>query len=166
MAEQLTAPATKATPTTDAAPQISADEMRKGQRQRWLVRGGIIVLAIVVLAVLIGGAYAAYQHPDGTRTTRDIAIILIAVLSVIIGLGMLLLLYELTMLTLMMRNEIKPLLESINETMNTVRGTAVFMSGNIVEPTIKAASAFAGVQRIFKSLAGIRSSVNPKQRKE
>jgi hypothetical protein len=66
----------------------------------------------------------------------------------------------------MMRDEIKPLLESINETMNTVRGTAVFMSDNLVQPTIKAASALAGVRRVFESLAGIQSSVKPKQRKE
>jgi hypothetical protein len=166
MAEQLPAPATQATPTTEAAPHISADEARKSQRQRQLVLGGAIVLVVLILVVLIGGSYAAYQNPDGARTTRDIAIIVLAALSIIIGVLMILLLYQMTMLTLMMRDEIKPLLESINETMNTVRGTAVFMSENVVQPTINVASTFAGVRRAFKSLAGIRSSVQPKQRKE
>ncbi len=166
MAEQLPAPTTQATPTTEATPQTSADEARKSQRQRQLVLGGAIVLVVLILAVIIGGSYAAYQNPAGARTTRDIAIIILAALSILIGVLMILLLYQMTMLTLMMRDEIKPLLESINETMNTVRGTAVFMSENVVQPTINVASTFAGVRRVFESLAGIRSSIQPKQRKE
>jgi hypothetical protein len=165
MAEQLSAPKTEATPTT-GAPSADADELRKSQRQRQLVLGGAIVLVVLILVVLIGGSYAAYQNPDGARTTRDIAIIVLAALSIVISVLMILLLYQMTMLTLMMRDEIKPLLESINETMNTVRGTAVFMSDNVVQPTINVASTLAGVRRAFESLAGIRSSVQPKQRKE
>jgi K+ transporter len=90
----------------------------------------------------------------------------LAFLSIVIGAVMIVLLYQVTMLTLLMRDEIKPLLESINETMNTVRGTAVFMSDNLVQPTIGVASAMSGVKRVFDSLTGIRSAVNPKQRKE
>ena len=94
------------------------------------------------------------------------AIIFLAFLSIVIGAMLVALLYQVTMLTLLLRDEVKPLLESINETMNTVRGTAVFMSNNVVEPTIKVASTLSGVWRTFETLAGIRSSVQPKQRKE
>jgi hypothetical protein len=166
MAEQLSTPKTEATPAPEAPSPANADQARKSQRQQRLVLGGAIVLVVLILAALIGGSYAAYQNPDGARVTRDIAIIVLAALSIVIGVLMILLLYQVTMLTLMMRDEIKPLLESINETMNTVRGTAVFMSDNVVQPTINVASTLAGVRRAFESLAGIRSSVQPKQRKE
>ena len=164
MAEQLPAPTTEATRTTEATPPISADE----QRKRNLIRIGFIALAVLIVVGLLVLAWVGIQpqNQQYTSSVRDVAIITLAVLSIFISVFLIALVYQLMMLTLMMRDEIKPLLESINETMNTVRGTAVFMSEKIVEPTIKAASAFTGVQRAFRSLAGIRSSVNPKQRKE
>lgn len=164
MAEQLPTPASEAAPTTEATPPVSARE----QRRRKLILGGAIVGGVLIVALLLLATWLAVQpqNQDYTRGLRDVAIIFLAFVSLVIGGMMVALLYQVAMLTLMMRDEIKPLLESINETMNTVRGTAAFMSDNIVEPTIKAASALAGVRRVFESLAGIRSSFKPKRRKE
>ena len=157
MAEQLSAP-TK----TEAEP--SADELRK----RRLILYGSIAGLVVLLILLALAVYWAVQpqNQDITRGMRDVAIIFLAFLSIVIGAMLVALLYQVTMLTLLLRDEVKPLLESINETMNTVRGTAVFMSNNVVEPTIKVASTLSGVWRSLETLAGIRSSVQPKQRKE
>ena len=159
MAEQLPAPITEAAPLS-----VSARE----QRQRRLVLWGAIGVGVLIIVLLFLATWWGVQpqNQDYTRGLRDVALIFLAFLSIVIGALMVALLYQVTMLTLLMRNEVKPMLESIQETMNTVRGTTAFMSDNIVEPTIKAASALAGVRRIFGSLAGIRSSVNPKQRKE
>ena len=165
MAEQPSVPTPEATtPPSSAVPAPSAKELWK----RRLVIG--IVIAVIVLALSLLGAATFWaiqpQNQEFTRGLRDVAIIFLAFLSIIIGAMLVLLIYQVTMLTLLMRDEIKPLLESINATTNTLRGTAAFMSDNVVQPTIKVASAFAGVQRAFESLTGIRSSVNPKQRKE
>jgi len=163
MAEQL-APTTEETPTAPATPPLSAKEMRK---RRLILYGSIAGLVVVLILLVIATLWAI--QPDNqpiTRGLRDVAIIFLAFLSVVIGAMLVALLYQVTMLTLLLRDEIKPLLESVNETMNTVRGTTVFMSENVVEPTIKAASALSGVWRIFEVLAGIRASVQPKQRKE
>lgn len=164
MAEQLPAPTTEATPTTKAAPSVSAREQRQRKLILWgAIGAGVLIIVLLFLATWWG---VQPQNQDYTRGLRDVALIFMAFLSIVIGGLMVALLYQVTMLILMMRDEVKPLLESIQETMNTVRGTTAFMSDKIVEPTIKAASALAGVRRIFESLAGIRSSVNPKQRKE
>jgi uncharacterized integral membrane protein len=158
MAEQL------APPTTEAVPPLSAEEQRK---RKLLLYGGIALVVIILILLVVVTIWAIQpQNQEYTRGARDVAIIFLALLSIVIGAVMIILLYQVTMLTLLMRDEIKPLLESINETMNTVRGTAVFMSDNIVQPTIDVASAMAGVKRVFDSLTGIRSAVNPKQRKE
>jgi hypothetical protein len=156
MAEQLSPPATQPTPVPNPAQE----------RRKRLMKGALIAAAVLIVVVVVGLVVLAYQHPEGARVTRDIAIIFLAFLSVGISIMVILLLYQVTMLTLLMRDEIKPLLESINETMNTVRGTAAFMSDHIAQPTIQVASAFTGVRRVFEVLAGIRSSINPKQRKE
>ena len=167
MAEQLPAPTTEATPiaqTAQATPEPSASELRK---RRLILYGSIA--GLVLLLILLGLAvYWAVQpqHQEVTRGLRDVAIIFLAFLSIVIGAMLVALLYQVSMLTLLLRDEVKPLLESINETMNTVRGTTMFMSNNIVEPTIKVASTLSGVWRTLETLAGIRSSVQPKQRKE
>jgi hypothetical protein len=160
MAEQLSAPTT----TESAIPPLSADE----QRKRKLIRAGFIALAVVIVVGLIVLAVLGIQpqNQEYTRGVRDVMIIAMAFLSIAISALLILLVYQVTMLTLLLRDEVKPLLESINETMNTVRGTAVFMSNNVVEPTIKVASTLSGVWRSLETLAGIRSSVQPKQRKE
>jgi hypothetical protein len=162
MAEQLPAPTTEATPTAQATP--SADELRK----RRLMLGIGVAIVVLLLIFLIGGTIWAIQPQNEgyLRDLRDWAIVLVALFSIAISLLTLAMLYQVTMLTLLLRDEIKPLLESVNETMNTVRGTTVFMSENVVRPTIQVASTLSGVWRTLEVLAGIRSSVQPKQRKE
>jgi hypothetical protein len=166
MAEQLPAPTTKAAPTTQPMPE-SPVEGQSEQLNRWLIVGGI-VLAVLVLGILVGGTYWALQpqNEGPLRDLRDWAIVLVASMSCITGLVLVGLLVEIGLLTKLLRDEVKPMLESINETMNTVRGTTAFMSNNVVEPTIKVASTLSGVWRTLETLAGIRSSVQPKQRKE
>jgi len=167
MAEQLPAPTAEAAPTARAAqatPESSADELRK---RRLIIYGSIAVLVVLVILLALAVYWAVQpQNQEFTRGLRDVAIIFLAFLSIVIGAMLVALLYQVTMLTLLLRDEVKPMLESINETMNTVRGTTAFMSNNIVDPTIKVASTLSGVWRTLETLAGIRSSVQPKQRKE
>jgi ABC-type sugar transport system permease subunit len=164
MAEQLPALTTEAVPTSQATPEPSADELRK----RRLILGIGVAIVVLLLVLLMGGTIWAVQpqNQEVTRGLRDVAIILLAFLSLVISAMSIAMLYQVTMLTLLLRDEIKPLLESVNETMNTVRGTTVFMSENVVQPTIKVASTLSGVWRTIEVLAGIRSSIQPKQRKE
>jgi amino acid transporter len=160
MAKQLPAPTT----TESAIPPLSADEQRK---RKLLIIGSVVVLVVIFILLVIAAVLAVQpQNRELTRSLRDVAIIFLAFLSIWIGVMLVILLYLVMMLTLLLRDEVKPLLESINETMNTVRGTAAFMSNNVVEPTIKVASTLSGVWRSLGTLAGIRSSVQPKQRKE
>jgi hypothetical protein len=162
MAEQLPTPTAEPTSTTEAIP--NADELRK----RRLMIGGVIVILAVILGLLIAAVVWAVQPQNRQFTSglRDVAIIFLAVLSILVAAMGIAMLYQLTMLTLLLRDEIKPLLESVNETMNTVRGTTAFMSENVVRPTIQVASTLSGVWRTLEVLAGIRASVQPKQRKE
>lgn len=167
MAEQLPTPTTKETPAAQpapATPPLDAEE----QRKRKLFLYAAIAVGVVILILLIVAIVWAVQPQNQvvTRGVRDVAIIFLAFLSIVIGAMLVALLYQVTMLTLLLRDEIKPLLESVNETMNTVRGTTMFMSENVVQPTIKVASALSGVRRTIEVLAGIRASVQPKQRKE
>jgi hypothetical protein len=56
---------------------------------------------------------------------------------VVVGLALVILIVQLATLINLLQNEIRPILESTNETANTLRGTAVFLSENLTEPVIK-----------------------------
>jgi hypothetical protein len=130
-------------------PTVPTAAQRKTQLIIAAVAGAILIVMVLLIAL-------AFSNPAATETARDLAIISMAVVSVAIGVMLVILVYQVAMLIQLLRDEIKPLLESAHETMNTLRGTTVFMSENLVEPTIKASSTFAGVQRIIQVLFGAR----------
>lgn len=83
---------------------------------------------------------------------RDVAIILLAFESLVIGGLLVFLLFEIRKLVKLLEEEIKPLLGSVQETANTVRGTTSFVSENVVSPVVRVHSFFAGVTGTAKAL--------------
>lgn len=84
---------------------------------------------------------------------RDLAIILLAVESLVIGVVLIILVWEIRSLAKLLREEIKPILDSADETARTVRGTTVFVSDTFVNPMVRASSFAAGVVQALRILA-------------
>jgi hypothetical protein len=84
---------------------------------------------------------------------RDIAIIVLAVESLIIGGLLVVLLLEIRGLTRMLQEEVEPILESTKETATTVRGTTVFLSDTFVKPLINAVGYASAANRVMSVLA-------------
>jgi hypothetical protein len=91
-----------------------------------------------------------------TATIRDVAIIVLAVESIVIGILLAFLSLQIYLLVRLIRDEIKPMLDSTNETVNTMRGTTVFVSETVVSPVIKGLSYLSALQGIARSLIGRR----------
>lgn len=88
---------------------------------------------------------------------RDIAIIVLALESLVIGLFLILLMIQVRSLTKLLQEEVKPILDSANETASTVRGTTTFVSDTIVSPLIRATSLVSGLSTVLKALTRRRS---------
>lgn len=131
--------------TTPVSPQSTPEERR---RQRLtiigLVVGGIIILALFILAVI----YLA-NPATPTEKIRDIFIIFMALEFLVLGLALIILITQLATLINLIQNEVKPILESTNETANTLRGTAIFLSDNMIDPVIKLNTYLAGLRRLM-----------------
>ena len=84
---------------------------------------------------------------------RDLAIILLAIESLIIGVVLIVLIWEVRNLTKFLREEIKPILESADETVRTVRGTTTFVSKTVVNPVVQVSSIAAGVLQALRILS-------------
>ena len=83
---------------------------------------------------------------------RDAAIVLLALESVVIGVLLALTLSQIRKLVRLLREQIGPVLNSAGETLNTVSGTATFVSKTVVSPLIKATSYSAGTWQALRSL--------------
>ncbi len=96
-------------------------------------------------------------------TIRDIAIIIIAIQSIVIGVLLGLLVWQVWRLVKMLQNEVQPIIKDAQETVNTVRGTTAFVSDNVVNPVVKTSSTLVGVRRTVSSLtADLRPKRKPK----
>ena len=83
---------------------------------------------------------------------RDLAIILLAVESLVIGVVLIVLVWEIRNLAKLLREEIKPILDSADETVRTVRGTTVFVSDTFVNPMVRVSGFVTGVTQAVRIL--------------
>jgi hypothetical protein len=98
-----------------------------------------------------------------SATLRDIAIIVVAVETIIINALLILLVWQIWRLIKMIREEIKPILEDTKDTVGTVRGTADFVSNNVVDPVVKTSGKIAGFRQTLRTLQNeIRGPVQPR----
>ena len=96
-------------------------------------------------------------------TIRDIAIIIIAIQSIVIGVLLGVLVWQIWRLVKMLQNEIQPILKDAQDTVGTVRGTTTFVSENVVNPVVKTSSTIVGMRRAVSSLtADLRPKRRPK----
>jgi hypothetical protein len=152
-------------PETPPAVELSPAELRA---RRWLVVGlvvaGLLLLGLIVLLVFLSmdayqAAYSGTGPSPGTVVVgllRDAAIIFVAFETLIIGLLLIILMLQVQSLIVLLRDEIKPMLEAANETLATVRGTTQFVSHNVVSPMMKWSGYLAGLQRIVREISGLR----------
>jgi len=136
------------------SPEEAAASTATLRRQRltilWIVLGGLVIVALVILAV-----FGLLQPTTPTAKIRDIFIIFMAFESLVIGAALIVLVIQVASLINLLQNEVKPILDATNETVNTLRGTTTFLSENLVEPVIKLNSYLAGLRRLFE-LFGIK----------
>lgn len=112
--------------------------------------GTIAIIVIVVIVLAIIGGLVALSLSEGETVTkvRDLFIILMALMSLIIGVALVVLIVQIADLTNLMKNEIKPIMNSTTDTVNTLKGTVRFLSDNVTEPVIKLNESLAGVKKI------------------
>lgn len=141
--------------TTSSTPQSADPEQLRQQRQIIIV---VIIVAIVFIALTTTAIVFLLQPTTDTEKIANVFIIFMALESLFLGLTMVVLIIQVARLINLLQNEIAPILESTNETVNTLRGTSEFLSDNLVEPVIKVNEQMAGVRQFFVALGLLRRS--------
>lgn len=127
----------------------TAPEPTLTPEQRRLVIVGVFLLIFLIVGA-VAAVYFMVSNPAQTTVIRDIFIIFMAIESMFIGFALVILMIQLARLTNMLQHEIKPILENTNDTVNTVRGTAIFVSENLVEPVVKLNSYLAAFGKMLE----------------
>jgi O-antigen/teichoic acid export membrane protein len=142
------------------APQLVSEEVtphpqdEQDQRMKRILIG--VIVGVVIVLILLGVAiFFLLQPTTPTDRIRDVFIIVVALESLVIGVALIVLITQLASLINLLQNEIRPILNATNETVNTLRGTAEFLGDNVVEPVIKLNGYLAGLYRMLE-LMGIK----------
>ena len=137
------------------SPEEEAAQRARMRKQRWILAGGITG-AVILVALLVWAILELSSHPAAASNVRDIFIIFLALESLLIGAALVVLVIQLASLINLLQNEVKPILKSTSDTVNTLRGTTEFLSENLVEPVIKMNSYLAGLRKVIDLLGIIR----------
>lgn len=133
----------------DSSPQPAASGRTN---KRWLLPA-----LLVAMLVLVGSAsVVAVLSPAALTMLRDLLIIWIALAALLASVALVVLAQQVAQLSRMLREEIKPMLEDVGDTISTVHGTARFLSENLAEPVIKVSTSIALLRRLLALFTGGR----------
>lgn len=90
-------------------------------------------------------------------------IIVLALEGMLMGVALIVLVIQLAALVNLLQNEITPIIDNASETVTTVRGTAQFMSQNLVQPTVRLLAVTTTVGALLRELFGVRRAVRRKK---
>ena len=134
-------------PLPETPPQVETARQKSSTARVWLY----VVLAIVLIGLIAFGIVMLALAPEGTTArVRDIFIIFMALESLVLGVGLIILIVQLATLINLLQNEIKPILDSTSQTVNNLKGTTQFLSNNLVAPILKLNEYLAGLKKLFE----------------
>ncbi|MCC6569079.1 MAG: hypothetical protein IT315_07565 [Anaerolineales bacterium] len=143
------------TPPTNPEPAPRTPEQIEQEKQMKRIMIGVIVGAVVALALLGLAIYFLLQPATPTDRIRDIFIIVVALESLVIGVALIVLIVQLASLINLLQNEVRPILKATSDTVNNLRGTAEFLGENVVEPVVQLNGYLAGLYRMLE-LMGLK----------
>jgi hypothetical protein len=144
------------------ATTLSVNDTSPAPRNQQL-RTLVIAFVVASLAVVAGIVFIAISvvKSDGVAATvevvRNLFFILLALEMLLIGGAFTVLLIQVARFANLLQNEVRPILESSTEAVNTIRGTAAFVSEHVVEPVMQANAMMAGVRQAFDLMRDLGS---------
>jgi len=150
----MTIPSPEPTEITPAELAAQQDAKRREQN--------ILIAAIVVIVLLVVGVITAVYFlmrpetsAENVERIRDVFIIFMALESLLIGAALVILIVQFASLINLLQNEVRPIIQATNDTVNHLRGTTEFLGENVVEPVIKLNGYLAGLTRMLE-LFGVK----------
>lgn len=137
--------------TYSTQPLPAGESMQPSESGSRKAPAGLIIGLVVIVAVIITGVVLLLRADnDTTARVRDVFIIFMALESLVIGVALVILIVQLATLINLLNNEIRPIIHATHDTVNTIKGTVVFLSDNLSEPVIKLNETLAAIAKFFQ----------------
>ncbi|MDE2819487.1 MAG: hypothetical protein OXN94_14405 [Chloroflexota bacterium] len=116
----------------------------------------LLILALLAFA-LVAALTAAETWAPFVQIFRDVLIIIIVVESVLIVTAFAILILQAAGFIIMLKTEIKPILDNARETTRLTKATAEFVSQNSIDPLIQIKSFISGLLGFLREIIRIRA---------
>lgn len=152
-------------------PDVNYEAEQSGGRKWyfWALIGLGVLVGVFLIALIAAVVIALLADPEDAANwvglIRDVFIIVLALEGMLMGIALIVLVIQLAALINLLQNEITPIVDNASETVSTVRGTAQFMSQNLVQPVVRIAAVTTTVGAILREFVGIRRAMRPKNDK-
>ncbi len=156
----------------DPAPTPPQETARGRAWYFWPLVGLGAIVGVFIVGLVGALAVALLADPDDAALwvgiIRDVFIIILALEGMFMGLALIVLVLQVAALVNLLQSEVQPIVDNANKTVSTVRGTAEFVSQNVVEPVVKFGAFTAALGGIAREMFGIRRALRQavKERKE
>jgi len=116
----------------------------------------LLILALLAFA-LVAALTAAETWAPFVQIFRDVLIIIVVVESVLIVTAFAILILQAAGFIIMLKTEIKPILDNARETTRLTKATAEFVSQNSIDPLIQIKSFISGLLGFLREIIRIRA---------
>jgi len=152
-------------------PEVNYEAEESGGRKWyfWAVVGLAVLVGVFLIGLIAAVVIALVADPQDAANwvglIRDVFIIVLALEGMLMGIALIVLVIQLAALINLLQNEVSPIVDNASETVSTVRGTAQFMSQNLVQPVVRIAAVTTTIGAILREFVGIRRAMRPKNDK-
>lgn len=136
--------------TAETSP--TTESSRKNLLPTLYIVGGVTAAVLLGVGIVLGINLVARSFSLQLDVIRDLFIIALALEACLFGIVLIIMLVMVIRLVNTLEFEIKPILQKTNEIATTAKGTAEFVSENVVQPTIKAKGYVSGARAGAKAL--------------
>jgi hypothetical protein len=142
-------------------PPAEPDKKRLPFVRYAMIAGGVVV-GIILLLFIISFVFAVANVQGAAEffsVVRDVLIIVLMLQGILIALALVVLVIQVANLVNLLQSEIKPALNNLQDTLNTVKGSAQFVSESVASPLVKIGGFTAGASVFIRELGGIRRAI-------
>ena len=143
------------------APQRASSGVKVGRLIKVTAIIGLLLILLLMLGALLAALTAAAAWAPVIQIFRDILLVVLLLESLLIVAAVTVLLLQVAGFLIMLRSEVKPILDNARETTRLSKATAQFINTNAVDPVIQIKSFLAGLLAFLRELILLRGIVMP-----
>ena len=126
------------------------------------------ILGILLILILLGAALVAALTAPETwapliRIFRDVFLLILILESILVIAALAILMLQAASFLIMLKTEVKPILDNARETTRLSKATAQFINSNAVDPLIQIKSFLSGFLAFLRELIRIRNLVTSEE---